>query len=600
MYRICTFVCSCCLFGYSVVVAQTINDPRLRVETVISGLTQPLTLVWLDPSNPDDFLVIEKQTGSGLPKVGNVRRVTNGVASPPLLSLPVSSLTWEHGLLGLELHPDFAQNGYVYLYYTEPVNNPEQLAYNRYTRVVRYRFQNNNFTNRVNLWTFNLSYNSYHFGGAMRFGPDGKLYFITGDHERADCTGERDYIETNWSNSRVLGAASIFRLNDDGTIPQDNPFYMHSNPSIRAMFAYGIRNGYGLAFDPFTGWLWDTENGISQYDEINLVRSGFNSGWRKIMGPDSRDHTNHRACNQVFSAADLVMLPNAYYDDPKFSWLQAIGVAGIGFIRSARFPSDIRDAMVVGESNNNNLYLFKLNANRDGFDFSAFPALQDLVADNATERNLLRWGTGWGVVSDIKIGPDGYLYVVSHLAGRIYRIRPVNPPEIINGKVQLQGRNGLPLGVPLTLQLYDGHTLVQTITTTLDAYGKFSEQVNAPRTYTVKAKAGSYLSVSVPNVTIAPQGFAYREFLFTVNGDVNGDEVIDDADLLAVLFAFGASEDAADLNNDGIVDDADLLTVLFNFGSNPQALYLFVVSSQLTQSGTNDRLDIYRVEPSSD
>jgi hypothetical protein len=165
------------------------------------------------------------------------------------------------------------------------------------------------------------------------------------------------------------------------------------------------------------------------------------------------------------------------------------------------------------------------------------------------------------------VGPDGYLYVVSHLAGKILRIRPVNPPEIIHGKAVLQGRNGLPLGVPLTLQLYTGSTLAQTITTTLDAYGKFSEQVNAPNTYTVKAKAGSYLSITIPNVAIAPQGFAYRELVFTVNGDINGDDVIDDADLLGVLFAFGSSDAAADLNNDGVVDDADLLTVLFNFGS---------------------------------
>jgi len=114
----------------------------------------------------------------------------------------------------------------------------------------------------------------------------------------------------------------------------------------------------------------------------------------------------------------------------------------------------------------------------------------------------------------------------------------VNPPEIIHGKVTLQGRNGLPLGVPLTLQLYTGSTLAQTITTTLDAYGKFSEQVNAPNAYTLKAKAGSYLSITIPNVAIAPQGFAYRELVFTVNGDINGDDVIDDADLLGVLFLF--------------------------------------------------------------
>jgi glucose/arabinose dehydrogenase len=549
--------------------AQTINDSRLIVETVVSGLTQPLMLVWLNPANPNDFLVIEKQTGDSLPKLGTVRRVTNGVVSAPLLTIPVSSMSWEHGLLGIELHPNFAQNGYVYLFYTEPFTTAGRENQNRATRIVRYRFNpsTNIFSGRQSIWTINLADNAYHFGGTMRFGPDGKLFFITGDHSRTDCITAHEYLETNWSTTRILGAGGIYRLNDDGSIPPDNPFASHPGASIRAMFAYGIRNGYGLEFDPLTGWLWDTENGVSNYDEINLVHPGFNSGWRKIMGPDSRNHTNPRMCNQVFSVNDLIMLPNAHYADPKFSWLRTIGVAGMGFIRSARFPADIRDSLVVGESNNNSIYRFPLNANRDGFDFSAFPALRDLVADTIDERNLLRWGTGWGVVSEIKVGPDGYLYVVSHLAGKILRIRPVNPPEIIHGKAVLQGRNGIPLGVPLTLQLYTNNTLAQTITTTLDAYGKFSEQVNTPNTYTVKAKAGSYLSITIPNVAIAPQGFAYRELVFTVNGDINGDDVIDDADLLGVLFAFGSSDSAADLNNDGVVDDADLLTVLFNFGS---------------------------------
>jgi hypothetical protein len=206
-----------------------------------------------------------------------------------------------------------------------------------------------------------------------------------------------------------------------------------------------------------------------------------------------------------------------------------------------------------------------MNASRN--DFILTDALADRVADSTTERNMSRWGTGWGVVTDLKIGPDGYLYVCSIFANRVYRIRPINPPAILNGMARLSGRQGLPLGVPVTLQLKSGDTVVQTISTTLDAYGRFSERVVTPGTYTLRAKAGSYLSVSIPNVAISPQGFAYRELRFTVNGDVNGDDMIDDADLLQVLFAFGSNDPATDLNNDGTVDDADLLIVLFNFGA---------------------------------
>ncbi|MFN7161816.1 MAG: hypothetical protein ACK4NB_02005, partial [Fimbriimonadales bacterium] len=265
------------------------------------------------------------------------------------------------------------------------------------------------------------------------------------------------------------------------------------------------------------------------------------------------------------NADDLVYLPNAYYADPIFSWLQPIGVTSIAFVRSARFEVGVRDTALVGESNNGGLYQFTLNSARD--DFVLTGALADRVADSATERNLARVGTNWGVVTDLRLGPDGYLYVVSLYANRIYRIRPVNPPAILHGQARLAGRQGLPLGVPLTLELIQGNAMVQTIATTLDAYGKFSERVNTLGTYTVRARAAKYLPITVSGVSIASQGFAYLNLNFPTLGDVNGDGVIDDADLLAVLFAFGSSDTEADLNNDGVVDDADLLLVLFNFGA---------------------------------
>ena len=108
---------------------------------------------------------------------------------------------------------------------------------------------------------------------------------------------------------------------------------------------------------------------------------------------------------------------------------------------------------------------------------------------------------------------------------------------------------------------------MQTISTTLDAYGGFSERVATPGAYTVRAKAAGYLSVSLPSVSIAGGGFAYLDLRFHTLGDVNGDDIIDDADLLQVLFAFGGGDAQADINGDGTVDDADLLTVLFNFGA---------------------------------
>jgi glucose/arabinose dehydrogenase len=553
------------ILGFSVLVAasvaQTLNDSRLTYDTIISsGLSRPIMMTWLNPANPNDFFVLEKVAGSSSPRVGRVRRVTNGVISEPLLTLQVSSANWEHGLLGIELHPDFEQNGYVYLYYTEP--DPTAPTVSLRSRLVRYRFNGTALIEPIDIWTVPIRNDRHHFGGVIRFGPDGKLYIVIGDHRQ----NTSNTIEVNRNASGVLGAGGIYRLNDDGSIPADNPFASHPDPRIRALYAYGIRNSFGLEFDARTGWLWFTENGPNVYDEINIAFPGMNSGWVKIMGPDARDATYNDNGNRAYNANDLVMLPNAYYGDPRFSWYTPIGVAAICFLRSARFDPDLRDQCVIGESNNSRLYLFQMNNTRNGFTFTD-SRLQDLVADDSDERNLNAWGTNWGVVSDLKIGPDGYLYVISHLANRIYRIRPVNSPEIINGQVILTDYQGQRLGIPLTLTLRQGGES-HTISTTLDAFGRFSERVPGSGTYTVIAKAGSYLSVKREAVQIDPQGFAYLKLVFNRAGDLNNDNLIDDADLLQVLFEFGSSSRTADVNGDGIVDDADLLIVLFNFGES--------------------------------
>ncbi len=542
--------------------AQTLSDASLTYDTVVSsGLSFPIALEFLDSADPTRFFVIEKNSG-------RVKLVQNGVVISTVLDLPVNYAS-ERGLLGIALHPDFATNGFVYLYYTRSNTTGDSSTQSAWidNRVERYRWNGSELVDPVLIVAFprDPSQNNgpNHDGGVILFGPDGKLYGVTGDLNRGVFSNPR--IEQNTSSTAVAGVGGVFRLNPDGSTPPDNPFVSHADERIRRLWAYGIRNSFGMSFDSLTAHLWLTENGPNVYDEINRVERGFNSGWLKIMGPDSRNAVYNENGNQPYNAGDLVYLPNAYYADPIFSWLQPIGVTSIAFVRSARFDSSIRDAALVGESNNGGLYQFTLNSARD--DFVLTGALADRVADSATERNLARVGTSWGVVTDLRLGPDGYLYVVSLYANRIYRIRPVNPPAILHGQARLAGRQGLPLGVPLTLELIQGNATVQTISTTLDAYGKFSERVNTPGTYTVRARAARYLPITISSVSIASQGFAYLNLDFPTLGDVNGDGVIDDADLLAVLFAFGSSDTDADLNNDGVVDDADLLLVLFNFGA---------------------------------
>jgi hypothetical protein len=180
---------------------------------------------------------------------------------------------------------------------------------------------------------------------------------------------------------------------------------------VEKYYAYGIRNSFGLAFDPFTNKLWDTENGPNSYDEINLVEPGFNSGWNKLMGPDSRDPQ---------SVADLFTLPQSHYAEPKFSWLDPVGVTAIAFLDTDTLGAQYQGDAFVADVNNGRIYRFQLNGARNSFVLGG--ALSDTVADSAGELAPLVFGSGFGGITDLKVGPDGRLYVVSIKDGKIYAI----------------------------------------------------------------------------------------------------------------------------------------------------------------------------------
>jgi aldose sugar dehydrogenase len=178
-------------------------------------------------------------------------------------------------------------------------------------------------------------------------------------------------------------------------------------------YAYGIRNSFGLAFDPLTGILWDTENGPDKYDEINVVTPGFNSGWEDVIGPIARSGK---------STSGLVQFSGSHYDDPVFSWSEPQGITDIEFFNSTKLGEKYANNIFVGDINNGNLYFFKVNSERTGLALEG-AGLQDLVADNASEVAKVTLGTGFGGITDIQTGPDGYLYILTY-TGSIYRIVP--------------------------------------------------------------------------------------------------------------------------------------------------------------------------------
>ena len=250
----------------------------------------------------------------------------------------------------------------------------------------------------------------------------------------------------------------IIRLNDDGTTPEDNPFFAagatmggEAGANIQKTFAYGVRNSFGLAFDPKSGNLWDQQNADDSYDELNRVEPGANLGWIQIMGPAARiadfkqiettvippfDLQQQRwpPTNLADSAAEarsrLFMLPGAHYQDPEFSWRFAIAPAAIGFLNGGALGPQYDGDLFVGASRptlqNGYLLRFNLTGNRQkiGVDDKR---LEDRVADNTqkfdiTESESLQFGSGFGVGTDIQTSPAGTLFVVSLSNGAVYEI----------------------------------------------------------------------------------------------------------------------------------------------------------------------------------
>jgi aldose sugar dehydrogenase len=194
-------------------------------------------------------------------------------------------------------------------------------------------------------------------------------------------------------------------------------------------YAYGIRNSFGIDFDPVTKKLWDTENGPTYGDEINLVEPGFNSGWLRAMGIWQ---VHGRSPGPIVSSSinppsNLVLdfsngEEKGKYRSPEFTWLHTIAPTALKFLNSDKLGKQYENTMFVGDVNTGNLYNFKLNPQRTGFLLNG--SLVDKVANTPEELQQVIFGKGFGVITDIQVGPeDGYLYILTY-QGTIYRVAP--------------------------------------------------------------------------------------------------------------------------------------------------------------------------------
>ncbi|MGI8924425.1 MAG: PQQ-dependent sugar dehydrogenase [Fimbriimonadales bacterium] len=402
--------------------AQNLFLEDLFFEVVGSELLLPTAIEFVDQNT---ILVTQKEDGKVV--------VLDGSAVPPVaLDLTVAT-EGEMGILGIVRHPDFDRNKLIYLYHCRADKDGGAWIEDR---LETYRWDSGTKTlvldSTIAIWgAEGWPTSQYHHGGYLKIGPDRKLYVQHGDMMRFGVMEVNDPTGISGSN------AAIYRLELDGSVPVDNPFASSPIKNFQRAHTYGMRNGFGMAFDPLSDQLWYTENGPEIYDELNIAEPGMNSGWHLIMGPDSRDADMQVNGGITYDEKDLFMLPGAHYADPVLSFLDTIGLTAIEFLWKTKFPDALRDKAILCSTGTGRLFLLPVAKDRKGLDLPRL--LADKVVDSVEERDLLVIGTGWGVTTDARVGPDGYLYVCSWQLGKVYRIRPkmetVDPTllEVVRG-----------------------------------------------------------------------------------------------------------------------------------------------------------------------
>jgi aldose sugar dehydrogenase len=441
--------------AHAAVGGPILNDPNLKVEQVINtGLRSTTSIAFL---GPDDILVLEKDAGI-------VHRILNGKMLPePVLDVSVANVA-ERGLLGIAMANN--DNGgtesgnvrHVFLYYTEsgggkdgddepsrtatattPDNSARTNTGSRGLDTVPpagnrlYRYDLDESGNNIKLTNPLLLLNlpatpppgregteKNHNAGKVLIGPDNNVYVGVGD-----VAGHKGQAENNPNGIPPDGTGGILRVTQDGQIA--------NNPSLGDMlplalyYAYGIRNTFGMDFDPVTGNLWDSENGNTFGDEINLVKPGFNSGHSLVEGiweAGSKPGPVIGADSDNSPKGLVTFDGKGVYRAPELTMLQTIAPTALKFLNSDKLGRQYENTIFVGDVDNGNLYNFKLNEDRTGL------ALEGPLADKIanTPEELQDGGTvlgqGFGVITDLQVGPDdGYLYILT-LNGSIYRIVP--------------------------------------------------------------------------------------------------------------------------------------------------------------------------------
>ncbi len=331
----------------------TAAPKNYTTEVVVPNLIIPWGMTWL----PDGSMLITEKSGTLI-------HYKNGVKTD-IKNVPEVYLRNQGGLLDIELHPEYEKNGWLYMTYA----SKEGTEKGGFTAIMRAKLQGNELTNVEKLYKGGPNTTKgQHFGSRIEFDNDGFLYFSIGDR------GNRD--ENPQDITRDGG--KIYRLNDDGSIPKDNPF-VNKTGAKKAIFSYGHRNPQGMAINPIDGKIWVHEHGPKGGDEINAITKGVNYGWPIITyglnysGTSITDITSKEGMEQ-----------------PIYYWVPSIAPSGMDFVTSDVYP-DWKNDLLVGSLKFNYLELVELTDN-------IVTGRKKIVEDIGRVRN-------------VRQGPDGYIYV---------------------------------------------------------------------------------------------------------------------------------------------------------------------------------------------
>lgn len=310
---------------------------------------------------------------------GELRRVQHEqIIAENITGLPEIAKGGQGGLLDITLHPDYANNGWLYFSYSKPDGKG-----NKSTAIMRAKIQNKTLTEQEDIYVAQAyADKGVHFGSRLAFDNQGYLYFSIGDR------GQRDINPQNIQRD----AGKVYRLHDDGSVPKDNPFFT-DNSAKKAIYTYGHRNPQGMAKHPTTGEIWTHEHGPRGGDEVNIITKGKNYGWPIISYGINYSGT---------SFTDLTEKDGL--EQPLWYWDPSIAPSGMMFVTSNKYPQWLGN-MLVGSLKFGYIVMLTLDGNK-------------VIKEEIVKDELLR-------VRNIKQGPDGYIYIAVDGKG-IYRLMPID------------------------------------------------------------------------------------------------------------------------------------------------------------------------------